>query len=159
MDHSKYNFRNNCLVFELTASFLSLWLLFPIKLSIHNNLTLFPIHWHGYEKQINTSGYLWPWDTVWSPPFSLNPVHVLVFFRNFYLFLFYILMCFLFLLLFCIIKIKCFFFTFVFLFIWMQVWSLEKEDTPHSFASRVFLQYYKFYFFLFSTLYLVSSFL
>jgi hypothetical protein len=31
--------------------------------------------------------------------------------------------------------------------------------TPHSFSSRVFLHYYKFYFFLFSTLYLVSSFL
>ncbi len=73
-------------------------------------------------------------------------------------FLFFIFMCFLFLLLFCIIKIKCFFFTFVFLFIWMQVWSLEKEDTPHS-SSRVFLHYYKFYFFLFSTLYLVYSFL
>jgi hypothetical protein len=40
-----------------------------------------------------------------------------------------------------------------------QLWSLEKEDTPHSFSSRVFLHYYKFYFFLFSTLYLVSSFL
>jgi hypothetical protein len=36
---------------------------------------------------------------------------------------------------------------------------LEKEDTPHSFSSRAFLHYYKFYFFLFSTLYLVSSFL
>jgi hypothetical protein len=59
----------------------------------------------------------------------------------------------------CIIKIKYFFFTFVFLFIWMRVRSLEKEDTPRSFSSRVFLHYYKFYFFLFSTLYLVSSFL
>jgi hypothetical protein len=67
-------------------------------------------------------------------------------------------MCFLFLLLFCIIKIKCFFFTFVFLFIWMQVWSLEKGDVPHS-SSRVFLHYYNFYFFLFTTLNLVSSFL
>jgi hypothetical protein len=57
------------------------------------------------------------------------------------------------------IKIKCFFLTFVFLFIWMQIWSLEKEDTLHSFSSRVFLHYYKFYFFLFSTLYLVSFFL
>jgi len=74
-------------------------------------------------------------------------------------FIFYIFMCFLFLLLLFIIKIKCFFFTFVFLFIWMQVWSLEKEDTSHSFLSRVFFHYYKFYFFLFSTLYLVSSFL
>jgi hypothetical protein len=27
---------------------------------------------------------------------------------------------------------------FVFLLIWMQVWSLEKKDTPHSFSSRVF---------------------
>jgi hypothetical protein len=54
-------------------------------------------------------------------------------------------MCFLFLLLFCIIKIKCFFFIFIFLFIWMQVWTLEKEDTPHSFSSRVFLYYYKFF--------------
>jgi len=27
----------------------------------------------------------------------------------------------------------------------MQIWSLEKEDTPHSFSSRVFLQYYKFF--------------
>jgi hypothetical protein len=62
-------------------------------------------------------------------------------------------MCFLFLLLFCIIKIKCFFFTFVFLFIWMQVWSLEKEDTPHSFSSRVFLHYYKFYFLIFYSLF------
>jgi hypothetical protein len=26
---------------------------------------------------------------------------------------------------------------------------LEKEDTPHSFSSKVFLHYYKFYFFLF----------
>jgi hypothetical protein len=52
-----------------------------------------------------------------------------------------------------------FFFTFVFLFIWMQVSSLEKEDTPHSFSSRVFLHYYKFYFFLFYTHYLVYSFL
>jgi hypothetical protein len=51
--------------------------------------------------------------TLWSPPVSLNLVHVLVFFWNFYLFL----------LLFCILKIKC-----LFLFIWMQVWSLEKED-------------------------------
>jgi hypothetical protein len=25
------------------------------------------------------------------------------------------------------------------LFIWMQVWILEKGDTPHSFSSRVFL--------------------
>jgi hypothetical protein len=50
-------------------------------------------------------------------------------------------MCFLFLLLFCIIKIKCFFFTFFNFKIWMQVWSLEKKDTPHSFSSRVFLQY------------------
>jgi hypothetical protein len=65
----------------------------------------------------------------------------------------FIYMCFLFLLLFRIIKIKCFFFTFIF------VWSLEKEDTPHSFSSRVFFHYYKFYFFLFFTLYLVSSFL
>jgi hypothetical protein len=32
------------------------------------------------------------------------------------------------------------------LFIWMQVWSLEKEDTPHSFSSKVVLHYYKFYF-------------
>jgi hypothetical protein len=77
---------------------------------------------------------------LWSPPVSLNLVHVLVFFRNFFF-----KMCFLFLLLFCIIKIKCFFFTFIFLFIWMQVWSLEKEDTPHSFSSRVFLHYYKFF--------------
>jgi hypothetical protein len=77
---------------------------------------------------------------------------------SFFIFLFY-LMCFLFLLLFCIIYIKCFFFTFVFLCIWMQVWGLEKEDTPHSFSSRVFLHHYKFYFFLFSTVYLVSSFL
>jgi len=91
-----------------------------------------------------------------SPPISLNLVHVLVFFRNFYLFLFF-KMCFLFLLLFSIIKIKCFFFTFIFLFIWMQVWSLEKEDTPHSFSSRVFLHYYKFYFSYFLTLYLVFS--
>jgi len=37
----------------------------------------------------------------------------------------------------------CLFFTFIFLFIWMQVWSLEKEDTPHSFSSKVFLHYYK----------------
>jgi hypothetical protein len=74
-------------------------------------------------------------------------------------FIFFIFMSFLLLLLFCIIKIKCFCFTFVFLFIWMQVWSLEKEDTPHSFSSKVFLHYYKFYLFLFSTLYLVSSFL
>jgi hypothetical protein len=96
---------------------------------------------------------------LWSPPVSLNLVRVLVFSRNFLFFIFIIFMCFLLLLLFCIIKIKCFFFTFVFLFIWMQVWSLEKEDTPHSFSSRVFLHYYKFYFFLFSTLYLVSSFL
>jgi hypothetical protein len=72
-------------------------------------------------------------------------------------FLFFIFMCFLFLLLFCIIKIKCLFFTFVFLFIWMQVWSLEKEDTPRS-SSRIFLHYYKFYFFLFSTFYLVFFF-
>ncbi len=43
-------------------------------------------------------------------------------------------MCFLFLLLFCMIKIKCFFFTFIYIFIWMQVWRLEKEDTPHSFS-------------------------
>jgi hypothetical protein len=68
-------------------------------------------------------------------------------------------MCFLFLLLFCIMKIKCFFFTFIFLFIWMQVKNLEKENTPHSFSSRVFLHYYKFYFFLFFPLDLVSSFL
>jgi hypothetical protein len=37
------------------------------------------------------------------PPFSLNPVHVLAFFRNFYLFYFFILMCFLLLFLFYII--------------------------------------------------------
>jgi hypothetical protein len=66
-------------------------------------------------------------------------------------------MCFLFLLLFFIIKIKCFFFHF-FIFVYLDA-SLEKEDTPHSFSSRVFLHYYKFFFFLFSTLYLVSSFL
>ncbi len=70
---------------------------------------------------------------LWSPPVSLNLVHVLVFLRNFYLFYFLFFICFLLLLLFCIIKIKCFFFTFIFLFIWMQVWSLEKEDTPNSF--------------------------
>ncbi len=78
---------------------------------------------------------------LWSPPVSLNLVHVLVFFLNFKLFYFFIFMCFLFLLLLCIIKIKCFFFTFIYIFIWMQVWSFEKEDTPHSFSSRVFLQY------------------
>jgi hypothetical protein len=78
---------------------------------------------------------------LWSPPVSLNVVHVLVFFRNFLFFIFLIFMCFLFLLLFCIIKIKCFFFIFIYIFIWMQVWSLEKEDTPHSFSSRVFHQY------------------
>jgi hypothetical protein len=83
-------------------------------------------------------------------------VHVLVLFLKNYLFYFFIFMCFL---LFFIIKIKWFFFPFVFLFIWMQIWSLEKENTPHSFSSRVFLHYYNFYFFLFSTLYLVSSFL
>jgi hypothetical protein len=64
------------------------------------------------------------------------------FFKKTFSFLNNFLICFLLLLLFCITKIKCFFFTFVFLFIWMKVWSLEKEDTPHSFSSRVFLQYY-----------------
>ncbi len=90
---------------------------------------------------IVTSGYPWPSGTVKSPVF-LNLVHILVFLETFFF------KCvFFFLLLFFIIKIKCFFFTFMFLFIWMQVWSLEKEDTPHSFSSRVFLHYYKFYFF------------
>jgi hypothetical protein len=37
-----------------------------------------------------------------------------------------------------------------------EVW---RKKTPHSFSGRVFLHYYKFYFFLFFTLYLVSSFL
>ncbi len=50
---------------------------------------------------------------------------------SFYLFYFYVFSIFI-----CIIKIKCLFFTFIFLFIWMQVWSLEKEDTPHSFSSN-----------------------
>jgi len=56
-----------------------------------------------------------------SHPVSLNLVHVLVFFRNFELFYFFIFMCILFSLLFCIIKIKCFIFTFIYIFIWMQV--------------------------------------
>ncbi len=55
------------------------------------------------------------------------------FIKTFIFLIFLIFMCFLLLLLFFIIKIKCFFFTFVFLFICMQVWSLEKEDTLHSF--------------------------
>ncbi len=68
------------------------------------------------------------------------------FLRKLLSFLFFIFMCFLLLLLLFMIKIKCFFCTFVFLFIWMQVWSFEKEDTPHSFPSRDFLYYYKFIF-------------
>jgi len=35
----------------------------------------------------------------------------------------------------------------------MQVWNLEKEDTPHSFSSKVFLHYYKFYFSFFYSLF------
>jgi hypothetical protein len=70
--------------------------------------------------------------------------------KNFYLFLFLIfLMCFLFLLLLCIIKIKCFFFHFCIFCLFgckFEVW--RKKTTPHSFSSRVFLHYYKFYFFL-----------
>jgi hypothetical protein len=70
-------------------------------------------------------------------------------------FLFFIFMCFLFLLLYN--KNKVFLFHFC-IFVYLDA-SLEKEYTPHYFSSRVFLHYYKFYFFLFSTLYLVSSFL
>jgi hypothetical protein len=54
-------------------------------------------------------------------------------------------------------KNKVFLFHFC-IFVYLDA-SLEKEDTPHSFSSRVFLHYYKFYFFLVSTLYLFSSFL
>jgi hypothetical protein len=91
--------------------------------------------------------------TLWSPPVSLNQEgHTkaqssLFFFENslksppwkhtwwseFLSFLFFIFM----------------YFLFYFVFIWMQVWSLEKEDTPHSFSNKVFFHYYKFYFFLF----------
>jgi hypothetical protein len=54
-------------------------------------------------------------------------------------------------------KNKVFLFHF-YIFVYLDA-SLEKEDTFHSFSSRVFLHYYKFYFLLFFTLYLISSFL
>jgi hypothetical protein len=123
--------------------------------------------------------------TLWSPPVSLNQeghtqrckttifIFILFIFcdknslksppwkhmwwSDLLSFLFFIFMCFLFL--FCIIIIKCLFFTFIFLFIWMQVWSLKKEDTPHSFSSKVFLHYYKFYFLFFIFYYFFSSFI
>jgi len=99
---------------------------------------------------------------LWSPPVSLNLVHVLVFFLKLLTFLFFIfmyLLLLLLLLLFCIIKINYFFFTYIYLFIWMQVWSLEKEDTPHFFSSRVFLIfYYLFGFFIFGIFFLLKLF-
>ncbi len=56
-------------------------------------------------------------------------------------------------------KTKMFFFHFC-IFVYLDV-SLKFGERRHTsfFSSRVFLDYYKFYFFLFSTLYLVSSFL
>jgi hypothetical protein len=76
-------------------------------------------------------GTLWPSDIVKSPGFFKHG-SCFSFFLKLLFFIFYIFSVFLLLLLLFILKIKCFFFTFVFLFIWMQVWSLEKEDTSHS---------------------------
>ncbi len=92
----------------------------------------FPILWHSHTdghpstRGINhTSGCLWH---------SATLVHVLETF-NFFIFIF---MYFLFLLF------------FIFFFIWLQVWSLEKEDTPQFFSSRVFLIFYSLFgFFIF----------
>ncbi len=89
---------------------------------------------------IYTSGCPWPSATVKSPGF-FKLGSCFSFFFKLLTFLFFYFYVFFLLLLFCIVKIKCFFFTFIYIFIWMQVWSLEKEDTPHSFSSRVFLQY------------------
>ncbi len=40
-----------------------------------------------------------------------------------------------------------------YIFIWMQVWSLEKEDTPDSFSSRVFFIIISFFFLIFYSLF------
>ncbi len=134
------------------------------KLHLNPNFTQYIYTWKTRYIYIYIYIYIYYLLLVWTPCLMHRCVISIMFGSCFSFFLkllsclFFIFMCFL-LLLFCKIKIKCFFFTFVFLFIWMQVWSLEKENTPHSFSSRVFLHYYKFYFFLFPILYLVYSFL
>jgi hypothetical protein len=64
------------------------------------------------------------------------------------------------LLLFCIIKIKCFFFIYIYIYLFgckFEVW--RKKTHLILFQVGFFFNIYKFYFFLFFTLYLVSSFL
>jgi hypothetical protein len=73
---------------------------------------------------------------------SLNLIHVLIFFRNFFLNVFFVYI---------IIfynKNKVFLFH-LYIFVYLDA-SLEKEDTSHSFSSRVFLYYYKFFLILYS---------
>ncbi len=63
------------------------------------------------------------------------------------------------LLLFCIIKIKCFFFIFIYILFGCKFEVWRKKTHLILFQVGFFFNIYKFYFFLFCTLYFVSSFL